>query len=167
MFTGIIHNLAKVLSVADHPAGRRLALPVFSANHVLGESIAINGCCLTVAQIQENALSFDVIAETLQKTNLGQLKAGDAVHIERSLRVGDPIDGHFVQGHIDGTGRLIRQIADRQEARLPIEAPGHLAKYLTPKGSIAIDGVSLTRATVERAQFEDVLNATTLELTTL
>ncbi len=167
MFTGIIHNLAEVLSVADHPAGRRLVLPAFAANHVLGESIAINGCCLTVAQIQENALAFDVIPETLQKTNLGQLNTGDAVHVERSLRVGDPIDGHFVQGHIDGTGRLIRQIADRQEARLRIEAPGHLAKYLTPKGSIAIDGVSLTLATVEGAQFEVALIPTTLALTTL
>ena len=167
MFTGIIHNLAKVLSVADHPAGRRLALPVFSANHVLGESIAINGCCLTVAQIQENALSFDVIAETLQKTNLGQLKAGDAVHIERSLRVGDPIDGHFVQGHIDGTGKLIGQTANQHETRLRIEMPPQLAKYLVPKGSIAIDGVSLTLAAIDGREFEVALIPTTLALTTL
>jgi riboflavin synthase len=167
MFTGIIHNLTKVLSVADHPAGRRLVLPAFATDHVLGESIAINGCCLTVAEIQENVLAFDVIAETLRKTNLGQLKASDAVHVERSLRVGDPIDGHFVQGHIDGTGRLIRQIADQQETRLRIEAPANLAKYLVPKGSIAIDGVSLTLAAVEGAQFEVALIPTTLALTTL
>jgi riboflavin synthase len=167
MFTGIIHNLAKVLSVADHAAGRRLVIPAFGPDHLLGESIAINGCCLTVAQIQENSLAFDVIAETLQKTNLGQLKPGDAVHAERSLRVGDRIDGHFVQGHIDGTGRLVRQFADQEETRLRIEAPPQLAKYLVLRGSIAIDGVSLTLAAIDGPQFEVALIPTTLGLTTL
>jgi riboflavin synthase len=167
MFTGIIHKLAQVLSVTDHPAGRRLALSVISNDHVLGESIAINGCCLTVAQITDGALHFDVIAETLDKTNLGQLKAGNTVHAERSLRVGDPIDGHFVQGHIDGTGQLIDQTASEREWRLLIEAPAHLAKYLVPKGSIAIDGVSLTLADVKQNQFEVALIPTTLSLTTL
>jgi riboflavin synthase len=167
MFTGIIHQLAKVLAVTDHPAGRRLSLSTVGADHVLGESIAINGCCLTVAQITDGALHFDVIAETLEKTNLGQLKVGDIVHCERSLRVGDPIDGHFVQGHIDGTGRLIDQTASECEWRLRIETPAHLAKYLVPKGSIAIDGVSLTLADVKENQFEVALIPTTLSLTTL
>jgi riboflavin synthase alpha subunit len=167
MFTGIIHQLATILSVSDTPAGRRLVLPAFAENHVLGESIAVNGCCLTVAQITEGALAFDVIPESLDKTNLGQFKVGDAVHVERSLRVGDPVDGHFVQGHVDGTGRLIDQVADEQEWRLRIEAPAPLAKYLVPKGSIAIDGVSLTLASVDGSRFEVALIPTTLSLTTL
>jgi riboflavin synthase alpha subunit len=167
MFTGIIHQLATILSVSDIPAGRRLVVPAFAENHVLGESIAVNGCCLTVAQITEGALGFDVIPESLGKTNLGQLQVGDAVHVERSLRVGDPVDGHFVQGHVDGTGRLIDQVADGQEWRLRIEAPAHLAKYLVPRGSIAIDGVSLTLASVDGSRFEVALIPTTLSLTTL
>src|SRR5260221_10383352 len=118
MFTSIIHNVADVISVTDRPSGRRVVISATGTNHVLGESIAINGCCLTVAEIRDGALAFDVIAETLGKTNLGALKSNDVVHTERSLRVGDPIDGHFVQGHIDGTGRLVRQVADEKEWRL-------------------------------------------------
>jgi riboflavin synthase len=167
MFTGIIHQLARALSVSDTATGRRLVLPAFAENHALGESIAVNGCCLTVAEITQGALGFDVIPESLDKTNLGQLKAGDAVHVERSLRVGDPIDGHFVQGHVDGTGRLIDQVADGHEWRLRVEAPAHLAKFLVPKGSIAIDGVSLTLAGVDGPRFEVALIPTTLSLTTL
>jgi riboflavin synthase alpha subunit len=167
MFTGIIHQVAQVRSVSDTPAGRRLILPAFAQNHVLGESIAVNGCCLTVAQITDGALAFDIIPESLDKTNLGQLRPGDTVHVERSLRVGDPIDGHFVQGHVDGTGKLLDQVATEHEWRLHIEAPPHLAKYLVPKGSIAIDGVSLTLASVEGATFEVALIPTTLSLTTL
>jgi riboflavin synthase len=167
MFTGIIHKTTTVLAVTDHTGGRRLVLAALAPDHVLGESIAINGCCLTVAEIADGALAFDVIRETLDKTNLGLLRAGDVVHAERSLRVGDPIDGHFVQGHIDGTGKLIRQIADNQETRLRIEVPPQLTKYLVPKGSIAIDGVSLTLATIEGREFEVALIPTTLALTTL
>jgi riboflavin synthase len=167
MFTGIIHQLARALSVSDTATGRRLVLPAFAENHALGESIAVNGCCLTVAEITQGVLAFDVIPESLDKTNLGQLKAGDAVHVERSLRVGDPIDGHFVQGHVDGTGRLVDQVADGHEWRLRIEAPAHLAKFLVPKGSIAIDGVSLTLAAVDGPRFEVALIPTTLSLTTL
>jgi riboflavin synthase len=167
MFTGIIHQTATVLSVSDTATGRRLVIPAFAENHVLGESIAVNGCCLTVAEITQGTLAFDVIPESLDKTNLGRLEAGDVVHVERSLRVGDPIDGHFVQGHVDGTGRLVDQVADGHEWRLRIEAPAHLAKYLVPKGSVAIDGVSLTLAAVEGARFEVALIPTTLSLTTL
>jgi riboflavin synthase len=168
MFTGIIHKPTTVLRVGDNAGGRRLVLAALGADHVLGESIAINGCCLTVAQIQQDgALVFDVIPETLDKTNLGQLRAGDVVHAERSLRVGDPIDGHFVQGHIDGTGKLIRQVADKHETRLRIEVPPQLAKYLVPKGSIAIDGVSLTLAAIDGREFEVALIPITLALTTL
>ncbi|HEY7115947.1 MAG TPA: riboflavin synthase [Tepidisphaeraceae bacterium] len=169
VFTGIIHKTAKVLGVSDHAGSRRITLVALDANHVLGESIAVNGVCLTVAAIDpaDGSLAFDVIRETLDRTNLGELRPGDEVHTERSLRVGDPIDGHFVQGHVDGTGRLLNQTDSDQEVRLRIQAPAHLAKYLVPKGSLAIDGVSLTLAKIDGDQFEVALIPTTIQLTTL
>jgi riboflavin synthase len=169
VFTGIIHKTSKVVDVTDHAGGRRVVLTAPAADHVLGESIAVNGACLTVAAINpaDRTLAFDVIRETLDKTNLGALKVGDEVHTERSLRVGDPVDGHFVQGHVDGTGKLLHQTATDQEWRLRVEAPPTFAKYLVPKGSIAIDGVSLTLAEVKGNQFEVALIPTTLQLTQL
>jgi riboflavin synthase len=167
MFNGIIHKTAKVLALEDHAGGRRITIAAPWAEHVHGESIATNGVCLTVASIGQGTLTFDVIRETLEKTNLSLLNVGDEVHVERSIRVGDPIDGHFVQGHVDGTGRLVRQVSDATEWRLRIEAPEQLAKYLVPKGSVAIDGVSLTIANIEGREFEVALIPTTLELTTL
>jgi riboflavin synthase alpha subunit len=167
MFTGIIHQTASILSVADVAPGKRISMRARGANHVVGESIAINGCCLTVADITDGVLVFDVIPETLAKTNLSEVKKGDIVHIERSLRAGDPIDGHFVQGHVDGVGKLVGQISNDQEWRLRIKAPAELAKYLVPKGSIAVDGVSLTLASISGNEFEVALIPTTLALTTL
>jgi riboflavin synthase len=167
MFNGIIHKTARVLAVEDHAGGRRITLASPWADHVRGESIATNGVCLTVASIGDGSLTFDVIRETLEKTNLGLLQAGDEVHTERSMRVGDPIDGHFVQGHVDGTGRLVHKVEGEAEWRLRIEAPAHLVRYLVPKGSVAIDGVSLTIANIERREFEVALIPTTLDLTTL
>jgi riboflavin synthase len=168
VFTGIIHKTSKVVDVTDHPGGRRITLTPPAADHVLGESIAVNGVCLTVAAIRpDGALAFDVIRESLDKTNLGGLKAGDDVHTDRSLRVGDPVDGHFVQGHVDATGRLLDVAASPAEWRLRIEAPPAVAKYLVPKGSIAIDGVSLTLAGVAGNTFEVALIPTTLQLTLL
>ncbi|HSI34735.1 MAG TPA: riboflavin synthase, partial [Tepidisphaeraceae bacterium] len=141
------------------------------ADHVLGESTAINGVCLTVAQMFDAegtpALAYDVIRETLEKTNLGGLRGGDVVHIERSLRVGDPVDGHVVQGHVDGVGKLVKQTATAEEWRLRVAPPAALAKYLVPKGSVAIDGVSLTLAEVTSEWFEVALIPTTLGLTNL
>lgn len=167
MFNGIIHKTAKVLAVEDHPGGRRLTLDAPWTDHVHGESIATNGVCLTVASIADGRLTFDIIRESLAKTNLGLLKVGDTVHTERSMRVGDPIDGHFVQGHVDSTGKLVERTADEQETRLRIEAPEHLRKYLVPKGSISIDGVSLTIAKIDGPNFEVALIPTTLQLTHL
>ena len=169
MFTGIIHKTSKVVDVTDHPGGRRIVLTAPAASHVLGESIAINGACMTVAAIDatNRTLAFDVIRESLDKTNLGTLKSGEAVHVERSLRVGDPINGHFVQGHVDGTGKLLHQTSTDTEFRLRIQVPDAFAKYLIPKGSISLDGVSLTLANVNKNQFEVALIPTTLQLTTL
>jgi riboflavin synthase len=190
MFTGIVQLTPPISAVVDHAGGRRLSLPVAAFRGVgvpptfarttdetvgetptplftLGESIAVNGTCLTLAAIDESNLHFDVIAETLDKTNLGALRAGDAVNVERSLRVGDRIDGHFVQGHVDGVGVLSRKAASDAEWRYTIEAPEGLSKYLSPKGSICVDGVSLTIAAVKGRRFNVALIPTTLKLTTL
>jgi riboflavin synthase len=167
MFTGIIEKRTTVLGAADGPMFRRLTIRGDWTDVAAGESIAVNGCCLTVAEIQPGQLGFDVIQETLNKTNLRLLQGGDEINVERSLRVGDRIDGHFVQGHVDGTGPLVELLTTDREYRLRIAAPDHLVKYLAPKGSIAIDGVSLTIARVEGNEFEIALIPTTLNLTTL
>ena len=167
MFTGIIEKTVRILGVATGPKFRRLTLAVSWEELRGGESIAVNGCCLTVAAIAPGELGFDVIQETLEKTNLGLLKAGDEVHVERALRVGDRLDGHFVQGHIDGIAPLVERIDSTTETRLRIEAPLDLSKYLVPKGSVAIDGISLTIAAVDGRIFEVALIPTTLKITTL
>ena len=167
MFTGIIERTLTVVSVFDRPQVRRLTLSVPWTDVTHGQSIAINGCCLTVAEINGNQLGFDVIPETLDKTNLGSLKGGDKVNAERSLRVGDRLDGHFVQGHVDGTAKLLEVSTGKDEWRMTIESPAHLSKYLIPKGSVAIDGISLTLAAVAGDQFQVALIPTTLELTTM
>jgi len=167
MFTGIVERTTRVIAVADNPKFRRLTLASHWSDLRPGESIAVNGVCLTVAELEAGKVGFDVIAETLAKTNLGLLAADDDVHIERSLRVGDRLDGHFVQGHVDGTAPLVEQISNAKELRLRLRAPEGLAKYISPKGSVALDGVSLTIAAVNGGLFEVALIPTTLQLTAL
>ena len=177
MFTGIIERTLPVVGVADGPRFRRLTLPdpwpaegADAVRH--GESIAVNGVCLTVAEMPVGAsgareIGFDVIVETLGKTNLGGLVNGDRVNVERSLRVGDRLDGHFVQGHVDGTGTLAAVDDQGDEWRLTVEAPPAVAKYLVPKGSVTVDGISLTIAALDGRRFQVALIPTTLGLTTL
>jgi len=167
MFTGIIEKTAKVTRVIENRMARRLVISHAWPDLRDGESIAVNGVCLTIAEFTADEVSFDVIAETIEKTNLGLLRAGDDVHVERALRVGDRFDGHFVQGHVDGRARLVEQRTSETEWRLVIEAPDELAKYLAPKGSVAIDGVSLTIAALHGNIFELALIPTTLEITAL
>jgi riboflavin synthase len=168
MFTGIVEKSVRVVAVTPGPKFVRLEIAAGWPDVRPGESIAGNGVCLTAAEINpRHDVGFDVIKETLDRTNLGLLKPGDDVHVERALRAGDRIDGHFVQGHVDGTGVLVKQVADAEEWRLTIEAPHHLAKYLAPKGSIAVDGVSLTIARVTGNVFEVALIPTTVRLTRL
>jgi riboflavin synthase len=167
MFTGIIERTAKVLSATDGAMFRRLVIAADWTDVKPGQSIAVNGVCLTVADLSSGRVGFDVIKETLDKTNLGTLKAGDEVNVERSLRAGDRIDGHFVQGHVDGTGALANLIRSENEVRLTIEAPKELARYLSPKGSVSVDGVSLTIAAVKGNVFDVALIPMTLKLTTL
>ena len=167
MFTGIIEKTARVHRVIENRMSKRLVLGHDWADLKDGESIAVNGVCLTIAEFTPTEVSFDVIAETLDKTNLGFLRAEDEVHVERALRVGDRIDGHFVQGHVDGRARLIEQRASDTEWCLVIEASDELAKFLAPKGSVAIDGVSLTIAALRGNIFELALIPTTLQITAL
>ena len=167
MFTGIVEKTLRVIGVAQGPMFRRLTIAHNWPDVKPGESIAINGVCLTIAEMAPMEIGFDVIKETLDKTNLGLLTNGDHVNVERALRAGDRIDGHFVQGHVDGVGALVKQIASESEVRLTIEAPHHLAKYLAPKGSICIDGVSLTIAALHGNQFDVALIPTTLSRTNL
>jgi riboflavin synthase len=167
MFTGIIERTVRVAGISEGAGFVRLNLAIEWPDVQLGESIAVNGACLTVAEITPPLLGFDVIPETLKRTNLGLLSAGDEVNIERSLRVRDRIDGHFVQGHIDATARLTHRVDDAQGYRLRIAPPMELMQFVIPKGSVALDGVSLTVANVERDHFEVALIPTTLNLTTL
>lgn len=167
MFTGLVETSAAVAAVSDRPRLRRLVVAYSAGDIKLGESIAINGVCLTVVEKSADAVSFDVISETLDKTNLGQLRAGDLVHIERAIRIGDRLDGHFVQGHVDGTARLLEKTERGEDWRLRIEIPKALAKFFAPKGSICVDGVSLTIADLSDDWFEVALIPATLAITQL
>ncbi|MGB7160057.1 MAG: riboflavin synthase [Tepidisphaeraceae bacterium] len=168
MFTGIVERSVRVASVSDGTGFRRLNLAVDWHDAKHGESVAVNGVCLTIAEISRGLLAFDVVPETLSRTNLGLLAAGDMVHVERSLRVGDRIDGHFVQGHVDGMALLLGPgEGDVDEVRLRLELPAQLAKYVVPKGSVCLDGVSLTVASVHGNAFEVALIPTTVQLTRL
>lgn len=167
MFTGIIEKTVPIISIVDGPKFKRLTIPNDWPDAKHGESIALNGVCLTVAELGDGTIGFDVIAETLVRSNLGLLEQGSRVNIERAMRVGDRIDGHFVQGHVDGTAPLLERICNDAEWRLVVEIPHHLRNYLIPKGSVAVDGVSLTIAKLNPASFELALIPTTLKLTEL
>jgi len=155
MFTGIIERQGRVVK-----PGRRLRLRTGWSDLAHGESVAVAGVCLTVARMAEDAVDFDLVAETLKKTNLGRLKTGDRVNLERALRHGDRLSGHLVQGHVEGTGTVTRT---GEILRVETE----LAGQMIPKGSITVDGVSLTIVDVEPGAFTVALIPTTRRITTL
>jgi riboflavin synthase len=167
MFTGIVEKTVRISGVATGPSFHRVTLALDWPDLQDGQSIAVNGVCLTVAEHAAGLAGFDVVAETLARTNLGLLQIGDDVHVERSLRIGDRLDGHFVQGHVDGPARLVEQRADENQWLLTLESTPELIKYVSPKGSVTLDGVSLTVAKVSGSQFQVALIPTTLRLTTL
>jgi riboflavin synthase len=167
MFTGIVEKTATVGNVADGPGFRRLTLELSLRDLKVGQSIAVNGCCLTAAEASAHEAVLEIVNESLDKTNLGILTAGDLVNVEQSMKVGDRIDGHFVQGHIDGRANLIDIASDEGGWKLTLEAPFPLAKYIIPKGSVTLDGVSLTVASIRGNVFEVALIPTTLQVTTL
>ena len=167
MFTGIVERSVRVIAAVDGPKFRRLILANDWADIQIGQSVAVNGVCLTVAEMSDSELGFDVVAETLGRTNLGALQAGDPVNVERSLRYGDRLDGHVVQGHVDTTAKLKHVNISNDQWRFTLEAPKEVVKYLIPKGSVALDGVSLTIASVAGTEFQVALIPTTVALTTL
>lgn len=169
MFTGLVESLAQVQAVVDEPPGKRLVIhePRLAAEAEMGESIAINGCCLTVVAFDAETLSFQAGPETLQRTNLGQLAAGSVVNLERSLRVGDRMGGHFVTGHVDDLGTLAARENTGEWSTLWFRVPSALTQQMVSKGSITIDGVSLTLVDVQPDRFSVALIPHTLQVTTL
>lgn len=173
MFTGIVERSVPVIGLTQFPDGLRLriAVPWVDVKH--GESIAVNGVCLTVANdptaptTAPVELAFDAIPETLAKTTLGELQLGQDVHVERALRVGDRFDGHIVQGHVDGVARVVAIQDNPHDWRMTLEPPADLARYVIPKGSVTLDGVSLTVASIDGTRFDVALIPTTLEITRL
>jgi riboflavin synthase len=170
MFTGLVETTARVGELDRAGAQAKLALAELVLAHEplqLGESISVNGVCLTVTRVKEHGFEADVSAETLAVTTLGSLRVGSEVNIERSLRVGDRLGGHIVLGHVDGVGDVssVEQVGDACRTRLA--APSELARFIAAKGSIAIDGVSLTVNRVEGVVFEVMLVPHTLAVTTL
>jgi riboflavin synthase len=169
MFTGLVQALAEVIEVRDEPPGRRLAVAcaALAPGAAIGASVAVSGCCLTVVAAGPERLEFQAGPETLARTTLGRLRAGDWVNLERSLRVGDELGGHFVSGHVDGVGRLAdrRDERDWSWCRFGVAEP--LTSQIVSKGSVAVDGVSLTVVDVESDQFSAALIPHTLAVTTL
>jgi riboflavin synthase len=169
MFTGLVETTGRVASARRRAGGARLVLVArFSGEPVRpGESIAVDGVCLTVCSAEENRLAFDVVQETLDRTTLGTLGTGRSVNLERSLRPGDRLGGHFVVGHVDTTVP-VRRIARRgADHRVAFGLPASIRPYVAEKGSIAIQGVSLTVSRLGRDEFEVALVPETLRRTTL
>ncbi|MCM2371930.1 riboflavin synthase [Aporhodopirellula aestuarii] len=175
MFTGLIETLATVVAIEDDPPGKRLtvAAPMFRApgtsdDTQIGDSIAINGCCLTVVAIDGDNFTFEAGAETLSRTNLGRLIAGSSqVNLERALAVGDRLGGHYVTGHVDATGQLIERTDDPPWSNLKFSLPPEFAVQVVPKGSITVDGISLTVVDAGDDYFTVALIPHTLAVTTL
>jgi riboflavin synthase len=169
MFTGLVEECGVVERLEQRGPGVRLYVraAVVSADAELGDSIANNGCCLTVVERAGEVLAFDAGTETLSRTNLGLLAAGSRVNLERSLRVGDRLGGHYVTGHIDATGSLDERIDEGDWSKFWFRVPRELTRQMVSKGSISVDGVSLTLVDVEAERFSVALIPHTLSVTTL
>lgn len=169
MFTGLIQSLGTVVEVAERPPGKRLVVQAESTGREvrIGDSVAMNGCCLTAVEVSRDRWAFEAGPETLGRTNLGELAAGMQVNLEWSLAVGDLLGGHFVTGHIDAVGTVARRHADRDWTTMWFRYPAALGGQLASKGSIAVDGVSLTLVDVEPEQFSVAIIPHTLRMTTL
>ena len=169
MFSGIVETTGTITRIDRTVEGARLVLSttIPPAEISLGESICINGTCLTVVTIGEADLSFDVSAESLRRTNLGDLQPGDQVNLERSLRVSDRLSGHLVFGHVDGVGRVKAIQPDGDSFLYTFEIPTDLSRYLVEKGSVAVDGISLTVFHCRPTEFTCAIIPHTHQVTTL
>ncbi|MGI9658406.1 MAG: riboflavin synthase [Gaiellaceae bacterium] len=170
MFTGIVREIGTVVALDGDEDGARLVVqaPATAAEGPrIGDSVALDGCCLTVTGIDGDRLAFTAVPETLELTSLGSLDAGSTLNVEPALRLGEPLGGHIVQGHVDGRGTIEQIDAEGEGKRLTLSAPDDVLRYCVYKGSIAIDGVSLTIAAVRDETFEIALIPHTLAATTL
>lgn len=169
MFTGLVEGMGVIRKLVRDGAGLRMTVDLgdLAEGVAIGDSIANSGCCLTVVAINGSECDFELGSETLSKTLFGELQLGDQVNIERSLRVGDRLGGHFVSGHVDGLGILESRSEEGVWSHFKISAPPHLMIQLVPKGSITINGVSLTVVDVDGLCFTIALIPHTLQVTTL
>ena len=170
MFTGIVQAVGKIAAIEMHGIDARLridAVPLDLGDVRLGDSIAVNGVCLTVIEPGAHGFSVDVSAETLRLTTLGALRAGLRVNLEKALTLSSRLGGHLVSGHVDGVGEVIERRSEARCVQFRIQAPAALARYIAKKGSICVDGVSLTVNAVDGAQFNLNIVPHTLQATTL
>ncbi len=169
MFTGIVEGLRRVVSIEEGDGYRRFGIDLgpTSFRAVLGASIAVNGCCLTVEGTNGTVATFFAVSETLRKTTLGGLRVGDSVNVEPALRAGDDLGGHFVTGHVDGTAVVVEKQVSSGETWVTVAIPDELTAFVVSKGSITLDGVSLTVAACSGNRISVALIPHTLASTTL
>ena len=169
MFTGIIEGLGTIATIRPVGKGRRfnIASDFHLEGMSIGDSIAVNGACLTAVRIEEKRFEVDVSPETVSKTTFGTIRIGERVNLERALRISDRIDGHLVSGHTDGVGVLSQRKASANAIVITIGVPEALTRYMIVKGSVAVDGISLTISHLEREHFEISVIPYTAKLTTL
>ena len=169
MFTGLIETEGIVTHVERADGGARIQVyaPEFGRDMTLGDSVAVDGACLTVSQFQRGAFVADVSEETLRKTTLGGLRQGSKVNLERALRLSDRLGGHMVTGHVEGIGKLLMRHAAGNSTIYQFQVPSALMEYIVPKGSIAVDGISLTIAQLRGDSFAAAVVPHTEEVTTL
>ena len=169
MFTGLVVELGDIVSLQKRGKGARLFLDAkdLGREAKIGDSIAINGTCLTVVEIRGTSLAFDISDETLKSSNLGELKVRDRVNLEPALRLNDRLGGHFVTGHIDGVGRIRSKNLEGEVYKIVIETEPSIAEYLVEKGSVAVDGISLTVVDLLRDGFSLVVIPHTANVTTI
>jgi len=169
MFTGIVRERGRVVRADGDADGLALELeaPQIAAAAVVGDSVSVDGVCLTVTSRTDGRLTFHAVPETLGRSSLGRLRPGVAVNLEPALRAGEPLGGHYVQGHVDGVGRVRSLEPEGGGARLTVDVPTGLLRYCVEKGSIAVEGVSLTIAALDDAGFAVALVPHTLGVTTL
>jgi riboflavin synthase alpha subunit len=171
MFTGIVRERGRVVAAEQGQTGQgvtlRIAAPATAAVSKPGDSIAVAGCCLTATAVENGSLAFNAVPETIARSNLGGLAEGAEVNLEPALRVGEPLGGHFVQGHVDGLGRVRSFEPDGEGARLRLELDRGLLRYCVGKGSLTVDGVALTIAALDEETVEIALVPFTLQETTL
>jgi riboflavin synthase len=169
VFTGIVEELGEVVGWEDLKDAARLTVhgPLVTSDVAHGDSIAVNGVCLTVVTAADGAFTADVMRESLDRSALGALSLGSRVNLERAVRLSDRLGGHLVQGHVDGTGEVVSRTPSEHWDVVRITLPGALDRYVVEKGSITVDGVSLTVSHIGTGFFEVSLIPTTLELTTL